>query len=296
MSLSVHNALASPQLCCNYLEKIAIKRALYDTENEALIQGVAFSCIEQLVHFLFCYVLYVFYPSYEQFYYEKQVEAFTKANKPLPRYDLSFFSETVLFFHRCLANPSGIGSIFPSSTSLIETITNKIPSKTEPGPARIYLEIGAGTGCFTEEIIKKMRPDDHLDVVEYDPDLCKLLRRKFIHLKNVAIHEISITDFKPGRQYDAMVSGLPLTVFKTETVAMVLKQYEDLAKPGATFSYFEYIALPKIKGAFLCGAAYDEFTKLLKMKETFATRFHAVAENAILNLPPARIMHCQMTK
>lgn len=294
MTQATPQLIATQRLSSSYLEEVATKAALFDTESDALIQGIAFSCLEQLVHFLFCYVFYVFYPAYEQFYYEKQVEAFDKANKPLPPYASSTWSEAVLFFHRCLANPCSIGSIFPSSFSLVEGITSKIPARSHKGPPQMYLDIGAGTGSFTDEIVRKMRPIDHLDVVEYDSDLCKLLRRKFHHLKNVTVHEISIIDFNPGRKYDVIVSGLPVTVFPPHLATKALNKYEELAKPGGSLSYFEYFVVPKIIKAILCGKACEDFCSVIQLKENFAERFKAVKDSALLNVPPARILHFQM--
>ena len=283
--------LDAVRLSSNYLEEVATKRAKLD----ARIQDVSMSCLEELVHVLFYYFFYVFYPSYEQFYYERRVEAYESAGKVLPRYEASYFGEAVLFLHRFIASPSTIGSIFPSSSGLIESITRQIDVfAADPTPRR-YLEIGAGTGPFTEEIVKKLRSQDHLDVVEYDKDLAKLLVRKFRHYDNVTIHPVSITDFK-AEKYDAVVSGLPLNVFQAQFVDLVLKKYVELTKPNGHISYFEFMGLGALKKALLCGEAYEDFSRILEYKQQFVDFFGSETDEIYCNLTPARVLHCVVTE
>lgn len=156
-----------------------------------------------------------------------------------------------------------------------------------------FLEIGAGTGVFTTEIVKKLGPDDLLDVVEYDHTFCEQLRAEFGHNPNVHIHEVSITDFEAA-PYDIIVSGLPLNAFGPEFVAQVLKKYEDLSKPGTTVSYFEYIALEKVKKAFLFGTDLQNFAKVLDQKQSFVEKHHATHAHIYGNVPPARVQYCTM--
>ena len=168
------------------------------------------------------------------------------------------------------------------------------PFNAEDSVSRHILEIGAGTGTFTEEIIKKLKLSDHLDIVELDPDLCKILRERFSHHPNVTIHEISILDFSPSNQYDFVVSGLPLNIFPSTFVEKVLEKYTDLTKQKGTLSYFEYMAIGKIKRAGLnfFGRGQD-FSLVLTKKEEFKRKAKAVTvDTVLLNLTPARVIHC----
>lgn len=123
-----------PHLCCDYLENLADKIAHYEASLlNPNIERVALTCIERLVDFVFYYILYIYYPSYEQFYYDRLIVAFEAANLELPKYEGSSFSEAILFIHRFIASPSTIGSIFPSSSGLINSITKKISENQEGG-------------------------------------------------------------------------------------------------------------------------------------------------------------------
>lgn len=139
-----------------------------------------------------------------------------------------------------------------------------------------------------------MRPDDHLDVVEFDLDLCRLLKRKFHHLKNVTIHPVSILDYKADK-YDVVVSGLPLNAFQSEFVDHVLKKYVELTKPNGDLSYFEYIALGTIKEAFLCGEAGEDFRKVLSYKAAFVEQHGNEVDEIYCNITPARVQHCKIS-
>ena len=293
MSQTVNQTnIFTPTLCCSYLDNLANKMARYEASLlNPNIEKVALTCIERVVDFVFYYIFYIFYPSYEQFYYDRLIVAFDSAGLNLPKYEGSCFKESVLFFHRFIASPSTIGSIFPSSSGLINSITKKIAENLSPN--QTYLEIGAGTGCFTEEIIKKMKPGDHLDVVEYDAELCKLLKRKFHHLKNVTIHQISILDFK-AEKYDAVISGLPLNVFEPDFVDRVLEKYIDLIKDGGYLSYMELMGLGSIKEFFLCGEAGENFRKILASKAAFVEKYGSEVVEIYCNITPARVHHCKM--
>ena len=202
------------------------------------------------------------------------------------------------FLKHFITNPSKVGALAPSSHALAVQITDRIPdrSHTDANESGMrFLEIGAGTGVFTREIIKKLGPSDCLDVVESNPEFCTLLRQEFQNFPQVKIHEISFTDFE-SNPYDAIISGLPLNAFKPEYVAAILKKYEELTKPGGVVSYFEYIVLEKIKKAFLFGEAYERFSQVLRHKEIFVQKHHATHTHVLLNFPPARVQFCSIRK
>jgi len=273
----------------SYLMEVAKARA----ELDAGVQEVAFGWLDHLVHFVFQYIFFIFYPAYDRFYYEMQIEAFTKTSKELPVYESYGFREAVLFIHRFFHSPSTIGSIFPSSRGLVDAITKKVAEAAKSPEPRRYLEIGAGTGSFTEGMIRQMKETDHLDVVEYDADLCYLLKRRFRHLKNVTIHHASIFDYQ-AKPYDVVVSGLPLMNFSPDFVEKGHEKYKELTKPGGFFSYFEYIGLSPIKQAFLFGEKAREFQQVLDLKKGLVEKHGKEIDNIWWNVTPARAVHCSV--
>ena len=61
--------------------------------------------------------------------------------------------------------------------------------------------------------------------------------------------ETAIEDLPRETQYDVIVSGLPLNNFSAETVRRILSALAALLAPGGTLSFFEYIAVRRVKMA-----------------------------------------------
>ena len=80
-------------------------------------------------------------------------------------------------------NPAKVGAIAPCSSYVADELTRYIMHEDRK-PLRI-LEVGAGTGPITKEIIKKMNEDDHLDCIELDAVYCDQLEEKFGEHENV---------------------------------------------------------------------------------------------------------------
>lgn len=275
------------------LEMLALKKAL----TEIGTQNITLSRVEILTHVIFNDLLYVFYPNYTHIYHKKQTEVFACSSKTPPLYVNSSLKEGILFLHRFIASPSSIGSIFPSSAGLIHAMTRKVSEGVnELSPPRKYLDVGAGTGSFTEGIIAKMRPNDTLDIVEYDINLSHLLQRRFQHLSHVHVHNISIFDFHPEEPYDVIVTGLPLNNFSSDTVVQAFKKYADLTKPGGSFCYFEYILFPTIGQVFRKALSYtDSFEnakRIQQAKEEVQNKFLTESDSIYWNITPARAIHC----
>lgn len=165
-------------------------------------------------------------------------------------------------------------------------------SITSAKPLR-YLEIGAGSGALTRPIVERLRKQDYIDIVESDPTFCTSLRHQFAHLSNVYVHETSILNFE-GKNYDVVISSLPLNAFHADLVCAILKKYKDLIKPGGYLSYYEYPGLEKLKSLFLFGKSASDFDDVQLLKRDFAKKYAKEAETIWWNFPPARIVLCKM--
>ncbi len=200
----------------------------------------------------------------------------------------SFFSDSFVFIKLFLAKPDSVGAIVPSSRFLANAVTKHINIFGEP--VRI-LEVGAGTGSMTVNILKKLRTQDKLDIVELDSDFCEILNEKFGKRKNVKINCVSILDWKPKYLYDYIISGLPFNAFSADFLKQVLKTYEGLIKPGGIISYFEYIALAKVKLFFLTGEKKNQYSKTITTTNDFVNKFEFDQDKVLANIPPACVHH-----
>lgn len=187
-------------------------------------------------------------------------------------------------------HPTEVGAILPSSTGLAREIVSEIPKDKDAPPRRI-LEVGPGTGPFTEKIIKRMNPQDTLVLVEFDEAFHAKLTKKFGHIKNVTIIQGDIIQHDPKDKYDFIISGLPLNSFKADFVNDVFAKFTSIIKDNGKISYFEYVLLPKIKRVFLRGESKENFNKILQSKESFYKKHEFREATVLMNCPPAKVLH-----
>ena len=166
-----------------------------------------------------------------------------------------------------------IGSIIPSSKFLAAKMLNHIPLKN----TKLIIELGPGTGIFTEKIIEKIGASTHLIVLELNTDFCKELKAK-INLPNVHIKEASAD--KIGEimkqigfeKADIIISSLPLANFSEELRNSILEIVHESLNEKGSFIQFQY--------------SLNAFKNLKKLFTVVKLNFTA------LNFPPAIVYTC----
>jgi phosphatidylethanolamine/phosphatidyl-N-methylethanolamine N-methyltransferase len=201
------------------------------------------------------------------------------------------------FVRSFMANPTTIGSLFPSSRFLAKAIV--APFRKHQAPANV-LELGAGTGAFTVHLGDALGPDDRLDVCEMQPELVRhledhvLTQPQFltpVKEDRVALHACRVEELDIDAQFDFIVSGLPFTSFAPEQVQSILNFVQTRLKPGGVFSYFEYIALRRIRTLTSLGAERRRMTALNSLLNE-SIQSHQFAMSAVwCNVTPAWARH-----
>ena len=79
--------------------------------------------------------------------------------------------EKVRFFRSFLANPRAVGAILPTSRRTVRDMLDMADFER----ARTVVELGAGTGVYTGEVIARLRPDARFLAFEVDPNLIATL-------------------------------------------------------------------------------------------------------------------------
>ncbi len=194
-----------------------------------------------------------------------------------------------------LRNPNKVGAIAPCSSYTAKELTRYIYHNRKKKVLRI-LEVGAGTGAVTKEIVSKLKKDDQLDVVELDQNYCTLLHEKFGQQSNVAIHCISITDFVSDAPYDLIISTLPFNSLPTELFQQVVHHYTNLIKPGGHIAYIEYVGLANVKRLMLTKQERESFDKKCAVLKQWRTMNGVHTEVVVRNLPPAYVYHLHIPK
>lgn len=185
-----------------------------------------------------------------------------------------------LFLREFFRSPRKIGAIAPSSRVLAAEIVRL----ANVAQSEVIVEYGAGTGAFTEEILRQKKPDASFLAIESNPVLVKTLRERF---SNLIILENSVEETpRLLRQFefahaDSIVSGLPWSSFSEELQDRLLKATLEALRPGgmfATFAYLTGLVLPS-------GLSFRR-----KIKSLFGQV--KISPAIWRNLPPAIIYQC----
>ena len=205
----------------------------------------------------------------------------------------------ISFVFAFLRNPQQVGSLMPSSRFVTREGVKAIGFEYQnEGRSLHILEVGAGTGVFTHEIAIKLRPQDHLDVIELEPELCTLLRKKIEGYPNITLHCISILDWHPAYRYDAIISSLPFNVFPVACVRKILDRYKAMLATGGTISYIEYIG-----GAWVTALCSNQkerknVQQIQELLAEFRSGYDVKTACIWINVPPAYVYHlkCNQAK
>jgi phospholipid N-methyltransferase len=205
-------------------------------------------------------------------------------------------AEVGLFFREFRRNHYTTGAILPSGRRLAAALTRFVAAPAAR-PRRI-LEVGPGTGAVTSRLVAALGPDDRLDLVELNPSFVACLRRRFqdepafraVAARSRVLHA-SVESLAGQPKYDLLVSGLPLNNFPPADVQRLLAVMIGLLEPGGTLSFFEYIAIRRVKQTF---SRSGERARLRGVGEAMAAvlREREIRRDGIWwNVPPAWVHH-----
>src|SRR5262245_44582208 len=205
--------------------------------------------------------------------------------------------DITLFFSQFRENFSMTGAIAPSSPLLGKAITH--PLSQRPSSPIQVLEVGAGTGAFTQQIVKHLRSGDRLEIYELNARFCEYLkehlpwesfRSKGIYCQ---LHNADVRDVSGDLQYDYIVCGLPFNNFEPELVSEILKVLIDRLAPRGVFSYFEYNLSHEFKAKFLKSEDQQRMIRVGRIVRAFIKQHQFGYRQVWLNLPPARARYCR---
>ncbi len=166
-----------------------------------------------------------------------------------------------------------VGSMTPSSRFLAAKMLNHIPIKE----AKVVVELGPGTGVFTEKILEKLGENTQLIVVELNDDFFNTLQNKFqqpnLHLKHGSADQIGKYLKELGfEKADLIISSLPLANFPSELRKNVIETAKNCLDDKGKFVQFQYS---------------------LQSLRTLKRNFHSVkVDFTAFNFPPAFVYTC----
>lgn len=152
--------------------------------------------------------------------------------------------DNLSFIRRAITRPKSIGAVMPSSKSLADAMAAEI----DPDQPGRVVELGGGTGNITAALLNgRVLPKD-LIVIEQEPELCKVISRRFPDIKviqgNAArLHLLLRGDRQPVK---AVVSGLPLLSMKRRIEAAIVGSAFIVMQDDGIFVQFTYGPLSPI--------------------------------------------------
>ncbi len=153
---------------------------------------------------------------------------------------------SLLFTKEALKKFKTQGSLFPSTRALGKCMLKTV--KMIPGV--VVVELGAGTGVFTKEIILRLRERSRLIVFENNRALAELLRNQLkanIDEGRVVLIEDDAVNFPlhlnrlniPQADYD--ISGLPLGNFNKTLRQKIFSAIRTGMKDYGVYVQFQYL-------------------------------------------------------
>jgi phospholipid N-methyltransferase len=171
-------------------------------------------------------------------------------------------------------------------------------SEKLPYVGRRILEVGPGTGAVTGQIIRDMRPDDQLVLVERNDQFVAWLRRRLDEepelqraAGRISLVHAAVEDVPEDEPFDLIISGLPLNNFSAASVEQILAKLRRLLAPHGVLSFFEYVAIRRVKSVV---SRRGERKRLREISRVFGDVLgsHEVGRDLVLaNVPPAWVHH-----
>ncbi|MGO4713871.1 class I SAM-dependent methyltransferase [Bradyrhizobium sp. 2TAF24] len=141
------------------------------------------------------------------------------------------------FFRAWVMQPGRVGAIAPSGAALARLITSEVGPATGP-----VIELGPGTGVFTEALLARGVQQNNLALIEYGSDFVRLLQLRFPEARVLWMDagQISQHNLFDNQSVGAVVSGLPLLNMTPRKVLAILGGAFNYLRPGGAFYQFTY--------------------------------------------------------
>jgi len=146
-------------------------------------------------------------------------------------------SDTFLFFRTLASNPLMVGAIAPSGPALASLITSGIDPSDGP-----VLELGPGTGIFTEALLARGVRQTDLTLVESVSDFANVLRLRFPEARVLRMDaaRLGVCRLFGNTPLGSAISGLPLLNMSPRKVSAVLTGVFSLLRKGGALYQFTY--------------------------------------------------------
>lgn len=139
------------------------------------------------------------------------------------------------FFSEALRAPLRVGAVAPSSRA----VGRLLAEVADLAAAQTVVELGAGVGSLTQEIVLAMPRRARLLAIERNAAFAGMLAERYGGDCVACACATELTAVAAARgvaEADAVISSLPWTVFDAETQRVVLTGARAMLRPGGRFA------------------------------------------------------------
>lgn len=150
-------------------------------------------------------------------------------------------AERLRFLRAFVAHPRQVGAVLPTSRWAVRDM---LDMADVPG-AGLVLELGAGTGVSTGEVLDRLGPEGRLMALEIDPHLVRSLEERFPdpRLRVVCDSAEHVEKYLDGGKADVVVCALPFTSLEAGLRRRLLDVLPAALAPSGTAVVIQYSPL-----------------------------------------------------
>jgi phosphatidylethanolamine/phosphatidyl-N-methylethanolamine N-methyltransferase len=155
---------------------------------------------------------------------------------------VSAYQEKVLFFKRWLDKPFQLGALIPSSKALARAIAQHVV-REQRQEMEYILEIGAGTGSFTQALLDAGVEPHRLICVEVDKQLYEYMKRRFPKVHVIWGSACQLKQLLPQQLHQniaLVLSGIPMMSIPSLIRDDIIEGCFHVLKPGGKIIQFTY--------------------------------------------------------
>ncbi len=154
------------------------------------------------------------------------------------------------------------------STSSIAAKTMCHPLEGNRAPKRI-LEVGAGTGAVTFQILPLLQPEDSLTICEVNANFADQLQKRLDnsplyaqHSSRISFFEGYIQELQTQEPFDVIICSLPFLNFTVELTDEIFTKLRNLSHESTVLTYYEYIGIRALSKIFSLSKRRARFHQL----------------------------------
>ncbi len=184
------------------------------------------------------------------------------------------------FAKESLKRPSLTGAIAPSSSF----VAKRVVELANLNDAKTVVELGPGTGVFTEQIIRTISPDTNFFAIEVNEAFVDATRNRCPQARVYHDSAARLSHYLNANSYglcDCIVTSLPWTIFDAPEQDQLLEAISACLKPGGRFISIVYLgAKTRARGRYFINSLPLHFSTVHKTQTVWQ------------NLPPTQVYCC----